>query len=719
MNRKKSLRRAASLKYSHAFMHLLRATLLSFLVALGGLFLFRIILLCVQGQDLLTSEWRTDLLAMVWMGLRFDAKMLSTCFLLPLLLFPFAYLFSKRTMAQGWVRRLWVVIETILFVGLWLICVVDYYYFSFFHSHFDATAWGLIDDDTTAVLKSIRSDFPVLRVFLLTLVVATGAALWGSYWMRSPYRAKSPSRFLVRIGLTLGCLAGLFLLARGTLDTHPLRAIHLNVSRQALINQLTNSPLFALYDVLAHAQEYKLELDTEVILRRWGFHSETEAVKAYCGTADSAATAPSASLFAPCVELTPCRDSLRRHSPHVVFLQMESMGSYFLQFQQDPFNLLGTLREELPYGYCFTHTLSGGSGTLASLEELLFGIVQGPVAQSSHFRTPLPYSVAKVFAQQGYTTRYVSGQRLGWRNVKNFLTAQEFDYVEGERELRDYVAPTTAEGTWGLHDEALFERILQLLRTAEQPQFIYGMSLSHHTPYDTPQTEHTRGLHIPDSLWRLIDMPEEVARKSFAALAYQNDQLGRFLKAVRESELGERTIIAFTGDHTLKQNLKHCDDPLKLYGVPIVFFVPKQLLGGRETDTEQYASHNDIFPTLFHLALSGARYFRTGRNLFDLTSPHPRVALYDRKLLLAPGYTVALNATNKPMADATTSPAVYDSLYRFGRAYHAVMECFVAHELHKDPAFDSLFTPVTCPSIDSVALPNGGISTTAEDAHRP
>ena len=75
MNRKKSLRRDASLKYSHAFMHFLRATLLSFLVALGGLFLFRAILLLGQGQDLLTWEWSADLLAMVWMGLRFDAKM--------------------------------------------------------------------------------------------------------------------------------------------------------------------------------------------------------------------------------------------------------------------------------------------------------------------------------------------------------------------------------------------------------------------------------------------------------------------------------------------------------------------------------------------------------------------------------------------------------------------------------------------------------------------
>ena len=716
MNRKKTFRRAATQKYSHAFLHLLRATLWSFVLVFGGLFLFRLILLCAQGRELLLSEWRGDLLAMVWMGARFDAKMLSTFFLLPLLLFPLAYLFSERSAPHRWVGRLWVGVETLLCVALWLVCVVDYYYFSFFHSHFDATAWGIVDDDTAAVLHSILTDFPVLRVAFFTLCVGVAAALWGCYWVHRPYRAYHPSRLLSRLLLSIAALAGIFVLARGTLDTHPLRAIHLNVSRNTLINQLTNSPLFALYDVVAHADEYRLDLDTLSILRRWGFQSEAEAVEAYTGK-HVLSTAP---LFAPCIDTTPCRDSLRQHPPHIVFLQMESMGSYFLQFQQEPFNLLGALREQLPYSYCFTHTLSGGSGTLASLETLLFGVVQGPVAQSAYYRTPLPYSVANVFAQQGYTTRYISGQRLGWRNVKNFLTAQNFDYVEGERELRDYVSPSAPQGTWGLHDEALFERILQVLRTATSPQFIYAMSISHHTPYDVPTTDANRALEIPDALAPLIDMPPEVARKSFAALAYQNDQLGRFIQAVRESALADRTIIAFTGDHTLKQNLKHCDDPLALYGVPIVFFVPKSLLVGRTVDTSVYASHNDIFPTLFHLALSGARYFRTGRNLFDPSSPLPQVALYDRKLLLTAKAQITLNNPLTPSRGEDDS--LHLALDRFGRAYNAVMQCFVANELRKDEALDSLFTPLRCTELDTLALTAVPVTLkngAQKDAHRP
>lgn len=685
--KRKTFQRAASQKYSHPFSIFLRAALLSFLLAMGGLTFLRVLLLVKYGSALLTTTWATDLLTMLWMGGRFDAKLLATTFFLPLVLFSVPYLFSRRALPHRWMVSLWSVLQTFLFVFLWLIGVVDYYYFSFFHSHLDATAWGFLEDDTRAVLHSIGTDFPVLRIFFFTLALACGAFFCGRYWIQQPYRALRPSFLWRRLTSLFLCLACVFLLARGTVSSHPLRAIHLNISRNVLINQLTNSPLFALYDVLAHADENRLETDIPKILQRWGFRDEQEALEAYTG---SSGEGEGNSLFSVCIDTTACNDSLRLLPPHVVFLQMESMGSYFLQFQKEPFNLLGALREELPYGYLFTNTLSGGSGTLVSLEGLLFGIVQGPMAQSTHFRTPLPYSVAKIFQQQGYTTHYISGQRLGWRNVNNFLAAQGFDAIEGEQELAAYVSPTAPRGTWGLHDEALFERIAQVLDSARTPQWIYGMSISHHTPYDTPLTEANRDLEIPDSLWRWIDMPEEVARKSFAAFAYQNDQLGRFIRTLRASRWGERTILVFTGDHTLKQNLKHCEDPLALYGVPIAFFIPKHLLTSDSVDTHQYASHNDIFPTLFHLALSGATYFRTGRNLFQSPQHLPEVALYDRKFLLAKGHTIPLEQYT-----SEGNPR-QDSLFRIARGYYATMQCFLAHELHRDTALSSLFRPCPC-----------------------
>ena len=129
-------------------------------------------------------------------------------------------------------------------------------------------------------------------------------------------------------------------------------------------------------------------------------------------------------------------------------------------------------------------------------------------------------------------------------------------------------------------------------------------------------------------------------------------------------------------------------------------------------DLNQYASHNDIFPTLFHLALSGAKYLRTGRNLFAAQQTLPQVALYDRKLLLAPEGAIPLTlqsdqgfrTANSTIQDTDTRRRWYDSLSRFGRAYYAAMECFVAHELKKDLPLSTLFEPLSC--VDTLASRN-------------
>lgn len=703
--KKREIRRWKSEKYSHAATLFVRATLLLFVTGMLMLFFSRLSVLWAYGENVRHTSFLPDLLRAFAMGARFDAKVMATL-LLPLLLFPLVYTFTEKRFAPRFIRLLWVVFATLILVSLFVVCVVDFFYFSFFHTHFDATAWGLIEDDTSAVLHSIWNDFPVIRFFLVTLLFTLLAGFFMYFLVHCPNRAKYPSYFIKRFCLLVLLLACSFVMARGTFSTLPLRAMHLNVSTNPFINQLANNPPFALYEVVAHAQENRLELNTQQILKQWGFSSEQEVLEAYIG---SSLTSPM--LYTALIDSTACNDSLKRTPPHVVVLQMESMPTYYMGFDHGMFDLLGALKEELPNGYWFKNTLSGGSGTLASLEALLFGIVQGPVGQSIHYRTPLPYSAAKVFQKQGYTTSYVSGQRLGWRNMNNFLKEQGFDRVEGDVDLQEKVS-RVPQGTWGIHDEALFERILQILLTAQTPQLVYGMSISHHSPYDTPQNEWLTTMRVPDSVWQKVDMPEEVARKSFAAFRYQTDHLGKFLKEVYNSSLAENTIVVFTGDHTIKQNMKNCDDPLTLYGVPIVFFLPKKMREQDSIDLNQYASHNDIFPTLFHLALSGAKYLRTGRNLFAAKQTLPQVALYDRKLLLAPNVSIPLSlqtsegmkAADNMSHDTETTHRLYDSLSRFGRAYYAAMECFVAHELKKDLPLSTLFEPLPC--VDTLASRN-------------
>ena len=702
--KKRSIRRWKSEKYSHATMLFVRAFFCLFAVGMLILFLSRLSLLFSQGDEVLQVSFSSELLRAFLMGVRFDAKMMATV-ALPFLLFPILYAFTEIHFPIKFVRVLWVLFSTLILVLLFVICVVDYYYFSFFHTHFDATALGFVEDDTTAVLQSIWRDFPVLRFALVLLLFTLISACVMYLMVRRPNRAKYPSYFVKRFSILVLLLAGSFILARGSFSALPLGSLHLRVSSHPFINQLANNAPFALYQVVAHARENRLEVNSEQTLREWGFSSAQEAIQTYIGKWCDAEN-PWKAL----IDSTACNDSLKKNPPHVVVLQMESMPSYYMEFQDGAFDLVGELKDELPKGYWFRNTLSGGAGTLASLEGMLFSSLKGSVGQSSYYRTVLPYSVARIFQKQGYTASYITGQRLGWRNMENFLLAQGFDRVEGEVELEAHVS-RAPRGVWGVHDEAMFERVLQILVAAKQPQFVYAMSISHHSPYDVPETDFFHNMRVPDSVWQRVTLSKEVARKSFAAFRYQTDQLGKFLKTLNASTFADNTIVVFTGDHTLKQNMKNCNDPLRLYGVPIVFFVPKRLYESDTVDLQQYASHNDIFPTLYHLALSGAKYLRTGRNLFASRGENGSVALYNRNLLLTERYAIPLSLQSGEginNANSTTIIPVperrrYDSLLRYGRSYYASMESFLIEELLNRSLIEPLFEPIACQKVDSLS----------------
>ena len=76
-----------------------------------------------------------------------------------------------------------------------------------------------------------------------------------------------------------------------------------------------------------------------------------------------------------------------------------------------------------------------------------------------------------------------------------------------------------------------------------------------------------------------------------------------------------------TGDHN---NLMLFDfdeaHQLQQRGVPLYMYVPEKYKPQTTINTSRFASHKDIFPTIFNLALSNSRYFSIGNNLLDTSS---------------------------------------------------------------------------------------------------
>ena len=148
--------------------------------------------------------------------------------------------------------------------------------------------------------------------------------------------------------------------------------------------------------------------------------------------------------------------------------------------------------------------------------------------------------------------------------------------------------------------------------------------------------------------------------------------------------------MAITGDHTLRQILNVGDDPLANYAVPLLLYIPEQYMPKCKVDTTTFSSQNDIFPTLYHLSLSQAKYLHVGCNLLDSIPGHrPPAAVYTNTFAMNrhafAQWTTDYYATRDTLTgglhhDTDPTPAEL-ALGAWGRSYMAVMGCFIAREL--------------------------------------
>jgi len=190
------------------------------------------------------------------------------------------------------------------------------------------------------------------------------------------------------------------------------------------------------------------------------------------------------------------------------------------------------------------------------------------------------------------------------------------DFIEHNKDAKMSIA----SGSWGLPDEYAYPLALELLEKSSKPMFIVIMTLSNHSPFDTPRGYSDRFPINPDKeiLNRFFER-ENSTRKILHCYQYVNNCTGDFIAAVKDRPIGRRTVIGITGDHASVQIKAKFPDGLFLNkAAPFYLYVPKPILEHTKNfyDPERVGSHKDILPTLYSLSLSDAPYYSVGgRNM--------------------------------------------------------------------------------------------------------
>jgi phosphoglycerol transferase MdoB-like AlkP superfamily enzyme len=584
-------------------LHLLRSALLR-------AWLFVVISVVALGLIRLGQSWYLwpaglslaplDGLKLVLQGLRFDLKVSAV---LGILLCP--VLVSVSVRSRGW----WVAGMGFILV---MLSLANVHYLAFYKTPIDALAFGLFEDDTTAVLQTIWHDFPVLRTLLigmgLSLLALTAYRRWES---RCDHLLAQHGAAVQLVAAAL-LLLSLALAAKGTLRSIALQRQHLSVTASPFLNDLVPNGAIALkyaWDSRRLAQDLKNPL---VGLQKMGYASPLQAAQV---------------LGLPHADDMQLKAAMVQHPPvaagtpqkNLLFFLMESWSAEPLLYQSAEFDVLGRLAAPLAQACHFSNFDSAQGGTHPTLEAILFSTPITPLTLGAVGRKPLPWALPRIMQQAGYRTLFVTSGRAGWRELDRVLLAQGFDEVVDAGTLQA-LYPQAPLGVWGTWDHYVFEYLRQRMHhpNPAQPLFVFVLTSTNHPPYDLPPDYQRVPRNM--ALWQ-GETHSELLQANLDSYHYAADLLGGFVQALRTSPWKNNTVVAATGDHNVRTFGLYAQPERRHLMRQVPFVIWDEGLDCPKHLTRLSASHRDMVQTLLPLVGASGPYLNTGRNLLSTGSP--------------------------------------------------------------------------------------------------
>ena len=558
-------------------------------------------------------------------GVRFDAPV-AVLWAAPGLLGSAVAAFTGWTRAAGIVRQAAAGVFVFLTV---LLGVITFGFFREYDDQFNHFILGVIYDDFGAVLTTVWKEYPVVWVVLGMLALDAGLFLGIAWLVRRPLVAEAR---LARLGaawraaLTVALVAFLAAAGRGSVGRRPVQRKDVAVTADPFLNKAVINPYKAIeYTVTVHMRLARSSSGIRVLLPDGDIRGAARRVfgaERFRENLDECLlrSAPGAA-----------------HPPrHVFLVVMESYSAWPLAERYRALGVAGELSRLGREGLLLTGFLPAGSGTMTSLATVLTGLAEhgAPICYQPSSRQPYPTSLAHIFRELGYRTRFFYGGYLSWQRMGDFARDQDFQEVYGGGDAGSWLAGNE----WGVPDERLFDLVLRKADDSA-PSLNVILTVSNHPPFDVD----VYGQGFP-----LKAMPAELAPlwdggytlKQIGHFWYADRCLGRFADAVEKQLPG--VLLAATADHYGRRFLNTKPGLAERSLVPFLLHGP-EVLKGVELPPGACGSHLDIPATLVELsAPAGFRYHALGRSVLGPEAAEPA---FGSDKVIGPGFLAELTDT--------------------------------------------------------------------------
>ena len=530
------------------------------------------------------------------------------------------------------------------FITADILLLSHFLFYMEFNHNFDHLALGAIFDDRTAVLLTAWHQYPAGKAFFCITLTAV-AFLWIAHpFIQKPFnRSDAPPKRSPAVNFIFGLLwlVLYIVMIRGSAGPRPVEPKDAAVTGDSHLNShIVNPFLAAAYTIEDHFKMTRANgIDTFL-----GNGTINQAAARYFNRA------PATNIDA--MLLHHAKGSAAPPG-HIFLIVMESMDAWDLLDQYRCFDLLPNLRALGRDGILLQKFISASNGTMTSLAAIITGLPDVHVVTNYQLSSQKPYptSVAAIFKQLGYKTRFFYGGYLSWQRLQDFCQTQGFDEIYGGGSMGEW---HTRE--WGIDDEGLFKFIEKQVDDAT-PTFNMIMSTSYHSPYNIDLDRWGFPYKtFPDTL---KDQKANVSLNTFGHLWYTDKVLCDFIIKVQRQH--PATLFAVTGDHrshnyinpSLSNFYEQLAVPLLIYGMNLKLSAAACL--------KIAGSHMDIVPTLIELAApKGFAYHSLGSDLLD---PNRRQQGFGRDVMITSNEIVEMSGkiTHLP-SELSTNTAMTASL---------------------------------------------------------
>ena len=620
--------------------------------------LFRTAFLVLFSHHINESSSYLEIVATLLNGMRYDSVVATFLILVPFVLSMICGFADMQPTANK-IRK---IIGTLFLILSTAICFVAINYFKEFNDQFNHFILGLVYDDLRATLITIWKEYHVIPNVIGIALIAILMLQIMYLFIRKPFfPSQSLAKFMPTVAhriFAIVLIVSFFVVGiRGSIGRRPVELKDAAITQDEFLNKAGLNP----YMALLYAVEHHLKILTSEGLNV--FLPDSDVIKA----AQFAFSTKAIHKDLDHYMIQYAKGPKHKTPRHIFIIVGEGYSAWPLLPEYESLGLAEGLKKLAENGLSVEKFLPSSGGTMASLAVIITGLPNAGVNTNYQrsSQTAYPSSLASIFKQLGYKTRFFYGGYLSWHRIGDFCRSQGFDEIYGGGHMGGWVS----SNEWGVDDEFLFEFVLKTVGDNSR-SFNIILTTTLHPPYDIDVRAKGFKLNkIPNGLKAAC--VDDIDLKVLGHFWYADQSIKNFVLSAEEKL--KFSLIAITGDHAWRKDILGQPDLFEKTAVPLVFY-GKEVLEGLSLPEKVAGSHLDIGPTLIELtAPQGFKYHSMGKDLLD---PDQRSWGISRDKIIGPHFITDLRGTPKiyplPGGELPPNQPNLEHLKRLHDAIHGI-----------------------------------------------